>query len=65
MMKKYVVHFTQMHETFRLAELEALATLNEVDVEIEQTSLEHPFTIVRCKSNEEAVRLVPRSLLVK
>lgn len=31
---EYLIRFTQVHETFRLAEIEALATLESIKLEI-------------------------------
>jgi len=31
---EYMIRFTQIHETFRLAEIEALAVLEKIDLEI-------------------------------
>jgi len=31
---EYMIRFTQVHETFRLAEIEALAVLEEIDLTV-------------------------------
>ena len=33
-MMEYMIRFTQVHETFRLAEIKALAVLENIDLEV-------------------------------
>ncbi|CAK7201773.1 hypothetical protein SEUCBS139899_004488 [Sporothrix eucalyptigena] len=56
---EYLVRFSQSHESFRLAEIQALATLENVDLEIS------PFCVVRLADDDAATRLVRRSLLAQ
>ncbi|KAI9731667.1 MAG: hypothetical protein M1818_007797 [Claussenomyces sp. TS43310] len=61
----YLIRFTQAHETFRLAEIEALAVLEGIKVEVLSYSPSSPFCLVRLVSEDEARRLVRRSILAK
>ncbi|RKP39330.1 S-adenosyl-L-methionine-dependent methyltransferase [Dimargaris cristalligena] len=66
-MPRYLVHFAQFHEDFRLAELEALAQLENIPLKYEPDaySNDNPFLLVELPSNEDARRLVQRAILVK
>jgi tRNA G10 N-methylase Trm11 len=44
---EYVIRFTQSHETFRLAEIEALAVLEGIEIEILSYSLNVSTSPVR------------------
>ncbi|KAL2120933.1 hypothetical protein VTJ04DRAFT_4960 [Mycothermus thermophilus] len=59
----YLIRFSQSHETFRLPEIEALALLEGVDLQVISYSLESPFCIVRLPSEDSARRLIRRSIL--
>jgi len=63
----YLVYFVQFHEDFRLPELEALAKLEDVKIKFnrEEYSNDNPFFIVELESDEEAKRLIRRSILIK
>lgn len=78
---EYMIRFTQVHETFRLAEIKALAILEGVDVEILSYSpsvstrmsavstfankTKSPYCFVKLRSENAAIRLVRRSILTK
>ncbi|SZF02542.1 unnamed protein product [Blumeria hordei] len=62
---EYLIRLSQSHETFRIAEIEALAILENIDIEVLSYSPESPFCIVKLSSEEAAVRLVKRSVLAK
>ncbi|KAJ3019885.1 UNVERIFIED_CONTAM: hypothetical protein HDU68_010438 [Siphonaria sp. JEL0065] len=66
-MQRFVLCFAQIHLNFRLAELRALALIEEVEIEFEPTELleESPFLVVRMKSAIEAKKLLNRSILIK
>ncbi|KAJ3071915.1 hypothetical protein HDU98_004629 [Podochytrium sp. JEL0797] len=66
-MPKFVLYFAQIHLNFRLAELRALAILENVEIEFEPTELleESPFLVVSLKSAEDAKKLLTRSILIK
>jgi len=63
----YLVYFVQFHEDFRLPELEALSKLENVKIKFnqEEYSNDNPFFIVEIESDEEAKRLIRRSILIK
>lgn len=78
---EYMIRFTQVHETFRLAEIKALAVLEGIDLEVLSYSpsvsshlltirisahrLKSPFCFVKVTSEDAAIRLVKRSILAK
>ncbi|OAA65510.1 hypothetical protein SPI_02297 [Niveomyces insectorum RCEF 264] len=62
---EYLIRFSQSHETFRLAEIQALATLNDIKLEIVSYKSDSPFCIVRLADDDAAARLVRRSLLAQ
>jgi tRNA (guanine10-N2)-methyltransferase len=78
---EYMIRFTQVHETFRLAEIKALAVLEGIDLEVLSYSpsvsssslivriyahkLKSPFCFVKLSSGDAAIRLVQRSILAK
>ncbi|KAJ1967637.1 hypothetical protein IWQ62_001731 [Dispira parvispora] len=66
-MRPYLIHFAQFHPDFRLAELEALARLENVALEYDPTtySNDNPFLLVRIPDDVQACKLVQRSILVK
>ncbi|KAI1154025.1 S-adenosyl-L-methionine-dependent methyltransferase [Nemania diffusa] len=60
---QYFIRFTQLHETFRLAEIRALAILANVDLKIISYSAESPFCLVELPSDDAARAVVERSIL--
>ena len=78
---EYMIRFTQVHETFRLAEIKALAVLEGIDLEVLSYSpsvrssslivriyahkFKSPFCFVKLSSGDAAIRLVQRSILAK
>ncbi|RYC59038.1 hypothetical protein CHU98_g7169 [Xylaria longipes] len=54
---QYLIRFTQLHETFRLAEIQALAVLASVDLKVS------PFCVVELPSDDAARAVVERSIL--
>ncbi|CAG8980438.1 hypothetical protein HYALB_00012925 [Hymenoscyphus albidus] len=64
-MMEYMIRFTQVHETFRVPEIKALAVLRGIDMEILSYSPSSPFCVVKLPSAEAAAQLVKRSILVK
>ncbi|KAI0396389.1 tRNA guanosine-2'-O-methyltransferase [Xylariaceae sp. FL0594] len=60
---KYLIRFTQLHESFRLAEIQALATLANVDLEVLHYDAESPFCLVELPSDEAAKTVIGRSIL--
>ncbi|KAK1755895.1 S-adenosyl-L-methionine-dependent methyltransferase [Echria macrotheca] len=61
----YLIRFSQSHETFRRPEIEALALIEGVDLEIVSYSLDSPFCIAKLPSEDAARRLIQRSILVQ
>ncbi|KJZ73263.1 hypothetical protein HIM_07267 [Hirsutella minnesotensis 3608] len=61
----FLIKFAQTHESFRRAEIEALAVIEGVDLQVIQYTNECPFCIVRVPSIEDAQRLVRRSILAQ
>ncbi|KAK8901722.1 hypothetical protein QC760_010147 [Botrytis cinerea] len=62
---KCLIRFTQTHETFRLAEIQALAELENIPLQVEHYVSNSPFCFVDVPSAEAAARLVKRSILSK
>ncbi|KAJ5168273.1 tRNA (guanine(10)-N2)-methyltransferase [Penicillium canariense] len=62
---EYLVVLAQCHETFRQAELQALATLHGIDLEIIAYNEWTPHCIVRLKDDTAARALISRSILAK
>ncbi|KAF2234910.1 RNA methylase [Viridothelium virens] len=60
---EYLVRFAQVHTGFHAAELESLASLNGIELEILKYSANSPFCIVWLASEESARRLISRSIL--
>ncbi|OTA84871.1 hypothetical protein M434DRAFT_400295 [Hypoxylon sp. CO27-5] len=62
---EYLIRFSQSHETFRLAEIQALAIVEGVNLEVISYSEESPFCIVRLPSEDAAKALLRRSVLAQ
>ncbi|KAM7214488.1 hypothetical protein V8F06_010122 [Rhypophila decipiens] len=62
---EYLIRFSQSYETFRLPEIQALAVLEGIDLQVISYSLESPFCIVKLPSADAARRLISRSILVQ
>lgn len=63
---KFLIYLAQIHEDFRLAELEALADMHELkDVKFGPYCPESPFLTVDLDSSQSAQRLIERSILSK
>ncbi|APA14738.1 hypothetical protein SS1G_06746 [Sclerotinia sclerotiorum 1980 UF-70] len=62
---KCLIRFTQTHETFRLAEIQALAELENIPLEVEHYASNSPFCFIDVPSAEAAARLIKRSILSK
>ncbi|KAI0457575.1 S-adenosyl-L-methionine-dependent methyltransferase [Xylaria acuta] len=60
---QYLIRFTQLHDTFRLAEIQALAVLASIDLKIISYSAESPFCLVELPSDDAARAVVERSIL--
>ncbi|KAI2617687.1 tRNA guanosine-2'-O-methyltransferase TRM11 [Hypomontagnella submonticulosa] len=64
-MMEYLIRFSQSHESFRLAEIQALAVVEGIDLEVISYSDESPFCIVRLPSEDAAKALLRRSILAQ
>ncbi|KAF9937650.1 hypothetical protein BGZ65_001295 [Modicella reniformis] len=66
-MPRFLIQFAQQHEEFRLPELEALATIENVQMTYnpDEYSLASPFLVVEVDSAENAASLLKRAILVK
>jgi len=62
---EYLVRFSQWHETFRLAELQALAHVANIDMQVLAYSDESPFCLIRLPSEASARRILQRSILAQ
>ncbi|KAH7027132.1 tRNA guanosine-2'-O-methyltransferas-like protein TRM11 [Macrophomina phaseolina] len=62
-MPEYLIRCVQQHESFRKAELEALATLTGVGMEFISYSESTPFALVTLPSDDAARALITRSIL--
>ncbi|KAI1115311.1 S-adenosyl-L-methionine-dependent methyltransferase [Nemania sp. NC0429] len=60
---QYLIRFTQSHEAFRLAEIQALALLANVELKVITYSAESPFCLVELPSDDAARAVVERSIL--
>ncbi|CAH1762975.1 9832_t:CDS:10 [Entrophospora sp. SA101] len=66
-MPKYFIQFAQSHEEFRLPELESLAKIENVKIvyDKEEYKKDCPFLTLEIETEEEAVRLVRRAILIR
>ncbi|PSK55418.1 hypothetical protein B9Z65_2807 [Elsinoe australis] len=62
-MDEYLVRFVQLHETFRLPELQALADFHGIEMEVVDYRASSPFAIIRLPSSAAARLLIFRSVL--
>ncbi|KAL7628466.1 hypothetical protein AAE478_002669 [Parahypoxylon ruwenzoriense] len=62
---EYLIRFSQSHETFRLPEIQALAIVEGVDLEVISYSDESPFCLVQLPSEDAAKALLRRSVLAQ
>ncbi|KAI2611926.1 tRNA guanosine-2'-O-methyltransferase TRM11 [Hypoxylon sp. NC1633] len=64
-MMEYLVRFSQSHESFRLAEIQSLAIVEGIDLEVIYYNDESPFCVVRLPSEDNAKALLRRSVLAQ
>ncbi len=64
-MKKYLLYLAQSHPNFRKAELESLADLYGIKVDLSNHNENSPFMIVELENDEQAKKLVKRAVLAK
>ncbi|OAA39140.1 RNA methylase family protein [Metarhizium rileyi] len=61
----FIIKFAQAHESFRLAEIQALAEIERVDLEIIEYSDQSPLCLIRLPTARDAQRLIRRSILAQ
>ncbi|KAJ3464477.1 hypothetical protein MRS44_009263 [Fusarium solani] len=61
----FLIKFAQAHESFRVAEIEALALVEGLDMKIIEYSEDSPFCVVQLPSVEAAKKLIKRSILAQ
>ncbi|KAF2632198.1 tRNA guanosine-2'-O-methyltransferase [Macroventuria anomochaeta] len=64
-MPEYLVRLAQIHETFRKAELHALAELAGVELEIVKYDDDSPYCIVHLPSDAAAKQVASRAMLIQ
>ncbi|KAI7855545.1 S-adenosyl-L-methionine-dependent methyltransferase [Circinella umbellata] len=66
-MPTYLIQFAQSHEEFRLPELLSLAKLERINLECDQDKyrLDNPYFKITLDSDEDARKLIRRSILIK
>ncbi|KAE8375121.1 hypothetical protein BDV26DRAFT_283698 [Aspergillus bertholletiae] len=62
---EYVIRFAQVHETFRRPEIESLAALAGIDLEIVYYDQFSPYCVVKLPNEADARTLIARSILAK
>ncbi|KAF1988424.1 tRNA guanosine-2'-O-methyltransferase [Aulographum hederae CBS 113979] len=62
-MKDYLVRLVQVHDTFRVPELEALAEMAGVELEVVKYANDSPYCTIRLPSTAAASALISRSIL--
>ncbi|KAL6239037.1 hypothetical protein BDW75DRAFT_227416 [Aspergillus navahoensis] len=62
---EYLIRFAQTHETFRQPELQALASLHNIHLEIIHYDEISPYCIVRLANEETARIIISRSILAR
>lgn len=64
-MKQYIISFAQAFPNFRVAELESLADLHDIQVDLRHHDEKKPFLKVQLEDDEQAKKLIKRSILAK
>ncbi|OAA72783.1 RNA methylase family protein [Akanthomyces lecanii RCEF 1005] len=61
----FIIKFAQAHETFRVPEIEALATVENIPLKIIQSDEASPICIVQLPSADAAKKLIRRSIMAQ
>ncbi|KAK0383079.1 hypothetical protein NLU13_8993 [Sarocladium strictum] len=61
----YLIRFAQVHEDFRLAEIEAIAVAECIQLSVVEYNNESPICIVKLQSEDDARKLAKRSILIQ
>ncbi|KAJ4155772.1 hypothetical protein LMH87_001001 [Akanthomyces muscarius] len=64
-MMDFIIKFAQAHETFRIPEIEALATIENIPLKIIQSDEASPICIVQLPSADAAKKLIRRSIMAQ
>ncbi|KAI5284978.1 hypothetical protein KEM54_000914 [Ascosphaera aggregata] len=64
-MMDYIIRLAQVHESFRKPEIEALATLQGIDVDFVYYDEQSPFCVAKLQDEDSASKLISRSILTK
>lgn len=64
-MRDYLVYMAQIHPKFRKAELECLAGMYGIQVDMSDHNDDSPFMVVQLESDKQAKQLIDRSVLSK
>ncbi|AOW28529.1 tRNA (guanine10-N2)-methyltransferase [Candida albicans SC5314] len=62
-MKDYLIHLASTFPKFRIAELEALADLYNIDVDLSSHNEDSTFLVVSLENDEQARQLISRSVM--
>ncbi|OAQ64137.1 tRNA guanosine-2'-O-methyltransferase TRM11 [Pochonia chlamydosporia 170] len=61
----FIIKFAQAHETFRVAEIQALAVIEGIELEILEYNNESPLCLVKLRTEKDAEKLIRRSILAQ
>ncbi|RLV88992.1 hypothetical protein JA1_005413 [Spathaspora sp. JA1] len=64
-MKEYLIYFAQAYPNFRTAELESLADLCNIKVDLSSHDEKSPFLIVQLENDKHAKKIMERSILAR
>lgn len=64
-MKDYLIYFAQAFPNFRIAEIESLADLHGFTVDLSNHDESNPFLIIQLENDEQAKKIMERSILAK
>lgn len=64
-MKQYLITFAHAFPNFRVAELQSLAEMENISVDLSQHKEKSPFLIVELEDDQQAKKLIERSILAK
>lgn len=62
-MKDYLIYFAQAYPNFRRAELESLAAYHGISIDLSHHDEKNPFLIVKLENDEQARKIMARSIL--
>ncbi|KAI5960956.1 uncharacterized protein KGF55_004223 [Candida pseudojiufengensis] len=64
-MKEYLILLAQAYPQFRQAELESLAELHDIQVDLSHHNESKPFLKIKLENDEQAKKLISRAILAK